>query len=173
MSNARRLNIEKIEPAKTFLFGSTKLETKASSIRNKAVDALNGNDISVVVYRYLQSRSKHEKLKKCAMMMSAMEVIDLLIFRSMIEYNPIHLVPNLIGLSLIYLCTSNASTHHKTADACEQWLAERMSPNRLDTIKKASFNSAGLSFISRSFAGTLVNMDYINEKQASMNMKGI
>lgn len=154
-------DFKKDTPSKTLIFKSMPCEIKAAHIRNSTIDGMENNDIAEVAYRFLQSRRGENNTFYEACFWSLYTIM----LYSLIQSNPacyIFLIPN---IARIPPNISNTLSYHQTKNACEEWLAKRLSIEHVQEIKSLKYDQKGLNKLTHFLTQNQIKTDNIEDKK--------
>ncbi len=137
------LTLTKIPPATT-LFGTLSIQRKAASTRNKTIDALTEGDVATVVYRYLHTKSYEKSTALQTIALTCLEALDIVSLRGLMLSSPLQMIPNLLGIWLISVTNEAGDRFCETAEACEDWLIERLGKEKFERLRTLSCDRVGL-----------------------------
>lgn len=150
-----------VTPKQSLLCKAMPCEIKAAAIRNKTVDDMKANDLSMVCYRYLQSRQGQKSTRAEAATFSALTAANIVlgaiggtVFSFLIGGLTAPHVPPNIG---------NTGRYRKTKRACKDMMKNQLDANTIAQIQNLKYSNEGLRTLKQIMTSKGVdtrNLDY-------------
>lgn len=136
----------KVEPTKALLVCPMPCEGLAADKRNEAVSYMEHDDVPGVAMAYLENRFM-EKWADAEIFIPALIAVNS-IYQFVVDRNPGAILGLLIAGAYMLPNIFNTIRYHETKNACEKWLASRISAENMDDIEKLYYNKRGLFALS-------------------------
>lgn len=155
------VTLKTVTPKQSLFCQAMPCEIQAAAIRNKTVDDMKANDLSMVCYRYLQSRQGQKNTRAEAATYSVLSAANIVVgamggtlFSFLIASLTAPHVPPNIG---------NTGRYRKTKRACKDMIKNQLDANTFAQIQNLKYSNEGLRTLKQIMTSKGVdiqNLDY-------------